>query len=87
MLLTLQFPNRLSEHLQTLNDSPTLKYSPLCLFQQDQLNSGRGTVLRLERLCDKQALTHMPTPISWDCLECCVEKDSEAALGLSGNED
>lgn len=61
-------------------DPPTLKYSPSCLFQQDRLNSGKGVVFRLERLYDKQASSHMPTPINWDYLECHVEKDSEAAL-------
>lgn len=43
--------------------------------------------LRLERLCDKRVSSRVPTPINWDCLECCVEKDSEAALELSRNED
>lgn len=44
-------------------------------------------MLGLEKLRDKQASSPAPTPISWDCLECGVEKRSEAALGLSGNED
>lgn len=54
----------------------------------NQPNSGRGTVvLGLEKLHDKQASSPALTPISWDCLERSVEKRSEAALGLSGNED
>ena len=44
-------------------------------------------MLGLEKLRDKKASSPAPTPISWDCLECGVEKRSEAALGLSGNED
>lgn len=75
------FPNRLSEHLQTFKDSPTLKYSPSYLFQQDRLNSGRGTVFSLERLRDKQASSHLLT------LEYCVQKDSEAAFGFNENYD
>lgn len=41
----------------------------------------------LERQGHKQTLSHMPTQIVWGCLECCVEKDSEAALGLIGSGD
>lgn len=44
-------------------------------------------MFELERLGHKQTLSHMPTQIVWGCLECCVEKESEAALGLIGNDD
>lgn len=44
-------------------------------------------MLGLEELRDRQASSPALTLISWDCLECSVEKRSEAALGLSGNED
>lgn len=41
--------------------------------------------LRLERLCDKRVSSRVPTPINWDCLECCVEKDSEAQSSFLGS--
>lgn len=63
----------------------TFKYTPSYLFQQDCLSAGE--VVRLGwrgYVTNKLHLTCQPQR---GFLECCVEKDSEAALRFNGNED